>query len=45
LDKVLRNETGKKALRFVEDNKGAVDRSVRQVKTMIAKRDMEDKGR
>lgn len=44
MDRYSRNETGRKALRFVEGNRGAVARAVREVKAMTAWRGREGEG-
>jgi 3-deoxy-D-manno-octulosonic-acid transferase len=44
LDHNLRNETGRKALRFVEENRGAVARAVKEVKAMMVRRGREGEG-
>ncbi|MFO8090296.1 MAG: 3-deoxy-D-manno-octulosonic acid transferase [Desulfatiglandaceae bacterium] len=44
MDHHLRNETGRKALRFVEGNRGAVARAVREVKAMMVRRGREGEG-
>jgi 3-deoxy-D-manno-octulosonic-acid transferase len=43
LDRDLRHETGQKALRFVEENRGAVARAVREVQSLIGQLGREGK--